>query len=523
MDTQIWRSRIASVELSRTFVDDHALRCAARHARRPAVIDARTERIITFGQLLDGSRRLAAGLAERGVGRGDVVSIVAANGVDYPVVLHGALAAGAAVASANPGLTASELGRQFAKTAPAVIVADAGSATAATDALAATAGEAALFTMEDGGPQPSIAGLLARPGGRAAGREPSDLALLFPSSGTTGLPKIVAHDHAGATAFQQAFAAAPPVRYTPSDVVALLVPFTHLYGTAMLNHSLGSGATVVTMAMASFDLEEYLRMLQDHAATVAPVTPPVILALARHPLVDRFDLSSLRLLITGAAPCPPDLQDEAEARLGCRVVDLLGSTEAWCFTPPADPPVRGSVGIVGANMEAVIVDVESGTRLGPDQPGELWVRGPQVMLGYLGDERATSAALDGHGWLHTGDICSFDAAGNLFIVDRLKELIKVGGYSVAPAEVERELTVHPAVADAAVVGRPDRELGEVPVAYVALRRPVERGELLAWLEGRLAQWKHPRDVVVIDRVPRNPTGKILRRELIEREQAAQPV
>jgi acyl-CoA synthetase (AMP-forming)/AMP-acid ligase II len=177
------------------------------------------------------------------------------------------------------------------------------------------------------------------------------------------------------------------------------------------------------------------------------------------------------------------------------------------------------VGIVGAGTEAVVVDVETGARLGPGLPGELWVRGPQMLHSYLGDEAATAAVRDADGWVHTGDVVSIDAGGNLFIVDRLRELIKVGGYSVAPAEVERELVAHPAVSDAAVVGRPDREVGEVPVGYVSLLRPVDPSELIDWLAGRLAPWKHVRDVVVLERVPRSPTGKVLRRELIERERA----
>jgi acyl-CoA synthetase (AMP-forming)/AMP-acid ligase II len=517
MGKQIWRSRIPPFEPVPAFVDEEALREATRRAHRPAVVEARTGRSVTFGQLLDGSRRVAAGLTELGVGRGDVVSIVAANHADYPVVLYGALGAGAAVASANPALTAGELERQLARSKPRVVFADAISRAAVEEALEAAGSEASLWALDDGVGGPSIGALLAPPGAPVAGREPSDLALLFPSSGTTGLPKIAAHTHANATAFFQAYTAAPGARFTPDDVVGLIVPFTHLYGAAMLSYSLHCGATVVSLAVAGFDFEAFMRMLQDHAVTVAPVTPPVVLALARHPLVDRFDLSSLRLLLTAAAPCPPEVQDEVEARLGCRVADLLGSTEAWCYSPAAEPPVRGSVGMVGANVEAMIVDAESGASLGPGQTGELWIRGPQMMRGYLDDAEATAAVLDGEGWLHTGDLCSIDEEGNIFVVDRLKELIKVGGYSVAPAEVERELIAHPAVADAAVVGRPDSELGEVPVAYVALVQPVERDDLLAWLQGRLAPWKHVRDVVVIERVPRNPTGKIVRRELIERE------
>jgi acyl-CoA synthetase (AMP-forming)/AMP-acid ligase II len=209
-----------------------------------------------------------------------------------------------------------------------------------------------------------------------------------------------------------------------------------------------------------------------------------------------------------------------EARVGCRVAEVLGSTEAWCYAPPADPPVRGSVGRIVANNEVVIVDPDTGARLGPDQRGELWLRGPQVMTGYLGDDEATAATLERDGWLRTGDLCYVDADGNLYLVDRLKDLIKVGGYSVAPAEVEAELVKHPSVADAGVVGRPDPELGEVPIAYVALRNLVEPAEVRSWLDGRLASWKQVREVIVIDQIPRNPAGKILRRELIQNDRAA---
>ena len=168
--------------------------------------------------------------------------------------------------------------------------------------------------------------------------------------------------------------------------------------------------------------------------------------------------------------------------------------------------VRGSVGRLAPNLEAMIVDPDSGERLGPDARGELWIRGPQVMSGYVGVDLDTP-----DGWFATGDLCRFDADGNLYMLDRLKELIKVGGYSVAPAEVERELIAHPAVVDAAVVGHPDKECGQVPVAFVSLRHPAEPAELQAWLADRLAPWKQPREVVVVESVPRTPAGKLLRR------------
>jgi acyl-CoA synthetase (AMP-forming)/AMP-acid ligase II len=328
-----------TVPLEPALVDEMALRAAAVHPHRLAVVDARTGGGITFRELQDRSRRFAAGLAERGAGRGDVVALVAASSPGYAQALYGALAAGAAVASANPALTAAELARQFARTKPRLVLADRWSRAAVEAALRSTGSSAALHSLDD-----DLADLTAARSVPAAMRDPDGLALLFPSSGTTGLPKIAAHTHRGTTAFLQAFAAVRAVSWTDADVVGLVVPFAHLYGSAILSHALCCGATVVIRNAPGFDLEAFLRMLQDHAVTVAPVTPPVLLALARSSLVERFDLSSLRLLLSSAASCPPDLQDEVVARMGCQVIDSLGSTEAWCYASPADPPVRGSVG-----------------------------------------------------------------------------------------------------------------------------------------------------------------------------------
>jgi acyl-CoA synthetase (AMP-forming)/AMP-acid ligase II len=494
----LWRGAPDTFEPTPALVDELVLAAAAHHGDRPALIDARSGRRLTFAQLADGAVRLAAGLSEQGIRRGHVVTLVAANCADYAVVLYGALAAGATVASANPALTAPELARQFAASKPRLVFADERSHPAVTGA-----GAPSVHRLE-------LAGVLLAPrGAAAAGRDPSDVATLLPSSGTSGMPKLAVHTHAGFAAFLQAFRHTGCGRITPRDVVANVVPFTHLFGMAFLTYSLCSGATVVTTALAPGDLETFLRMLQDHAVTVAPVTPPLLQALAHDPAVDGFDLSRLRLLFSSAAPCPAELQERVEQRLGCTVTDNLGSTEAWCLAGAADPVVRASAGRLCAGLEAVVVDPDTGARLGPDEAGELWVRGPQVMAGYLdGDENP-----DADGWLHTGDLCRLDAEANVYIVDRLKELIKVAGYSVAPAEVERELAAHPAVADAAVVGRPDPHLGEVPVAFVALSAPVATSDLRAWLAGRLAEWKQPRSITVIERVPRTPVGKLLRRAL----------
>jgi acyl-CoA synthetase (AMP-forming)/AMP-acid ligase II len=474
--------------------DELILARADAHPDRTAITDARTGRALTFGQVADGARRLAAGL---GAGRGDVVGIVAGNSADHAVALYGALAAGAAVHHANPALTAGELARQFAITRPRLVIADEQARVAVTAAAPSGTRVHALDR---------IAELLAAPRAGDGARVGTDLAHLFPSSGTTGLPKIAAHTHAGTTAALRALADVPSTQFADADVVGIVIPFTHLFGAALVHHALATGAAVVALDPAPFDLEAFLRMLQDNAVTVAPVTPPILRALAAHPLVDRFDLSALRELICSAAPCPPDLLAAATDRLGCEVTDNLGSTEAWGVAFSARPPVRGSVGRIAPGLEAVIVDRDTGRQLGPGEAGELWLRGPAVMRGYLGCDREPD------GWLRTGDLCSFDAAGNLFVIDRLKDLIKVGGYSVAPAEVELELTSHPAVADAAVVGRPDPALGEVPVAYVSLHASATPDELRDWLTGRLAPWKQVSEIVIVERVARSPAGKLLRRE-----------
>ena len=182
--------------------------------------------------------------------------------------------------------------------------------------------------------------------------------------------------------------------------------------------------------------------------------------------------------------------------------------EEWC---------PGALGRLVPGVEAIVVDVDSGARVGAGETGELWLRGPALMAGYLGDETATAAPIDAQGWLHSGDLARFDDDDRLYVVDRLKELIKCRGYQVAPAQLEAELALHPAVADAAVVPRPDEEAGERPVAYVALRAPARPRELLDWLAPRVAPYKRPAEVVVVDEIPRNPTGKLLRRVLVERE------
>ena len=310
------------------------------------------------------------------------------------------------------------------------------------------------------------------------------------------------------------------IGFTAEDVVVGVAPFFHAIGqNLILPCSLRVGATVVTMPR--FDFAGFLELVQRYRATATVVVPPIMLALAGHPLVDDYDLSSLRFLGCGAAPLGAEVEQRCADRLGCPVAQGFGMTEgaATFAIAPLDAPRRGSAGRLLGGTQARIVDPGGGGDLGPGRTGELWLRGPQVMRGYRNHPEATARTIDPDGWLRTGDLCYLDADGHLFVVDRLKELIKYKGAQVAPAELEQLLCAHPAVADAAVVPRPDPEAGELPVAYVARRADVDAAELQAWVAERVAPYKRLRDVRFVDQVPRSPTGKLLRRTLVEAERA----
>jgi acyl-CoA synthetase (AMP-forming)/AMP-acid ligase II len=502
--SHFWQSSHPYDGSTRALLHEEVLGGAQGWPDRVALLDAATGRSASYGEIADGARRLAGGLRAGGARDGDVLALVASNGIGFPIVAHGALLAGLTLAPAGPLLTARELSAFLRQTGARYAVADAGAMPTVREAATAAGTEALLALDALPVAEPTL----------PDGGDPDATALLLSTSGTSGLPKSAIHTHAGAVAALRQYAAAPP-RFGPDDVVAGIVPFAHMFGWVMLNSALRAGARMVTLAR--FELEAFLRMIEDHRVSAAAVVPPIAHALARHPAVDRYDLSSLRLLVVGAAPCPAEIERECEARLGCVVGQGLGMTEAGPVALPEDPACHGSVGRLVARTQAVIVDPETGARLGAGRTGELWFRGPQLMRGYLGDAAATAATIDAEGWLHSGDLGHFDADGNLFLVDRLKELIKVRGYHVAPAQLEGELITHPAVADVAVVPRPDEESGEVPVAYVTLCAPAEPVAIAAWLAERVAPYKRLAEVVVVDAIPRAPTGKLLRRVLVERE------
>jgi acyl-CoA synthetase (AMP-forming)/AMP-acid ligase II len=292
-----------------------------------------------------------------------------------------------------------------------------------------------------------------------------------------------------------------------------------------MNMSLIAGATIVTMPR--FDLMQFLELIQKYRITKTNLVPPILVALAKHPLVDQYDLSSIVEFFSGAAPLSQELAAEVSQRLhGCSVVQGYGLTETSPVTHVYNRSMSktqklGSVGPAVPNTENLVVDIDSGQPLGVNQKGEIWTRGPQVMKGYLNNPKSTNITIDENGWLHTGDIGYVDEDGNFFIVDRLKELIKYKGYQVAPAELEALLLTHPLVADVAVIPVADAEAGEIPKAFVVKKPGVVITEdgIIDWVSQHVSPQKKVRRVEFIEVIPKSLSGKILRRVLVDRERA----
>jgi acyl-CoA synthetase (AMP-forming)/AMP-acid ligase II len=492
-----------------TFLLEHA----AALGDKPAWIDGPTGRAVPFGAIGPMARRFAAGLAERGFGRGDVLAILAPNMPEWPVAMLGAQLAGGAVTPVNPLWSTEEIAHQVrAAGARALFTVGPFLQTAR-----AAAGTAEVIVLGDA-PAGTVAFGALLAGGAPVPRvhlDPAtDVAMLPYSSGTSGLPKGVRLTHRNLVA--NVCQAWPLLRPRIEDVLVGVLPFFHAAGfCATICLTLRAGATVVTQPR--FDLEACLGLVETHRATILPAAPPIVLDLARHPAVDRYDLSSLELVISGSAPLSAELETECAARLGRPVLQVYGLTETGPIVSLSrrDGAGRtpGGVGTLVPGTEVRLVDPAAGADLAPGETGELWVRGPQVMAGYLADPEATAAAIDGDGWLHTGDLGTVTAQGEVFVVDRVKELIKVSGFPVPPAELEALLGTHPAIADVAVVGRPDERRGERPVAFVVARGELSPDAVIGWAAERTAGYKRIAEVVVVEAIPRSPAGKILRRVL----------
>jgi acyl-CoA synthetase (AMP-forming)/AMP-acid ligase II len=500
---------------------------ARSHGNRPALIDAEDGRTISYAQLVDRVERCAAGFAARGVGRGDVVGLYSPNVIEYPIVLLGAARAGATVTTINALMTADEAARQLRDAHASILVTAAVLAPNAISACA-TAGIRDILCIGDAAGLPRFESLLTteRHAPVVTLDPGQDVVVLPYSSGTTGLSKGVMLTHRNLVA--NVLQVHQLDLMTPDDVVIGVLPMFHIYGmVVVLGVGLYTGATIVVLRR--FQMDSFCRAAAQYRVTMVPAVPPIVAALAALPPDAPYDLSSVRVVLSGAAPIAGATIDACVRRLGCLFRQGYGMTEASpvthlsCHAPPNLTP-KQSVGFCVANTECCVLEPGTGDRLALGGVGEICVRGPQVMKGYLDRAAETAATVDSEGWLHTGDIGRLDADGNCYIVDRLKELIKCKGYQVAPAELEALLVAHPHIRDAAVIGVLDKAAGEAPKAFVVAKTPLlDCAEVLQYVADRVAPYKRIREIEVVTEIPRAASGKILRRVLVERERATRSI
>ncbi|MFM9596602.1 AMP-binding protein [Streptomyces scabiei] len=523
----IFRSKYPDVAAVDRPVHEWVLGDASRRGTRPAMVDVSSGRTVTYGELVALVRGLAAGLAAEGIGKGDVVALHSPNTVLFPVVLYATTTAGGTVTTLSPLATPGEIAKQLIDAEARLMVSVSALVETARTAVELvrrqTGRDIEILVCDKADGHRSVLGLLNDGTVPATETDPAvDVAVLPYSSGTTGVPKGVMLTHRNLCTNLEQLSALHQV--DEEDRVIAILPFFHIFGlTALVNNALRRGATVYVHAR--FDLDAFLTSLERDRITHAYVAPPVMLALAKHPAVDGLDLSHLRRVICAAAPLDAGVQAAVAGRLGVEIGQAYGMTE---LSPAShihadgdrDEPVA-CVGQLLPSTQARLVDPETGQDVAEGEPGEVWIRGPQVMKGYFGRPDDTDATVDADGWLHTGDIGRVDEDGNWFIVDRVKELIKYKGYQVAPAELEAILLRHPGIADAAVIGVGDEEAGEIPKAFVVPMTgvPISAAEVKAHVEDQVAPYKRIRRVEFIEAIPKAASGKILRRLLREREPA----
>ncbi|UVJ41428.1 AMP-binding protein [Arthrobacter sp. CJ23] len=506
----------------------------AQDLDRIALVDGASGAGTSYGELVARIDALAGWLANRQAGPGTTAGLFCPNIPAFAVVFHGILRAGAAVTTINALYTAEEAGRQLTDAGASWLFTISPFLERAQAAAQAAGIPAQHLVVLDGGDAAAASGHPSLLEALSAGLpapdvriDPHAAAVIPYSSGTSGTPKGVMlsqHNLVANVAQSRAL-----LGVNQDDVLLAVLPFFHIYGmTVLLNLAFVERARLVTMP--KFDLAEFLRITQDHRCTFLFIAPPIAVALAKHPLVDQYELSSVRATLSGAAPLDGELGNAVADRLGCTMLQGYGMTELSPVSHliPIDAGNKvplASVGYTVPNTECKLLDPVTDEEMeapaeGPSAPGQLLVRGPQVMLGYLNRPDATAATLDPDGFLRTGDIATVTADGVVTIVDRLKELIKYKGYQIAPAELEALLLTHAQIADAAVIGVHADDGEEVPKAFVVRQAGAGLGdtEVMEFVAGHVAPFKRVRFVEFVDAIPKSASGKILRRELRARGQ-----
>ncbi|XP_047327333.1 4-coumarate:CoA ligase 1-like [Impatiens glandulifera] len=522
----IFRSKLPDI-----YIPDHlplhsyCFEKISEFSSRPCLINASNDQIYTYSEVELTSRRVAAGLNNLGINKGDVIMILLHNSPEFVFSFLGSSYRGSIATAANPLYTPAEIAKQ-ASVAKAKLIITKSCYVEKISEFAKINGvrivcidnnnhEFLRFSdltdaSEHDIPEVDI--------------NPNDIIALPFSSGTTGLPKGVMLTHRGqvTSVAQQVDGDNPNLYFKSDDVIMCFLPLFHIYSlNSVLLCGLRVGAAI--LIMEKFEIVHLMELVQRYKVTVAPIVPTIALAIAKSPVVDNYDLSSIRIAMSGGAPMGKELEDAVRPKLKNAVLGQgYGMTEAgpvlaMClgFAKEAWEVKSGACGTVVRNAEMKIVDPDSNVSLSRNQPGEIWIRGHQIMKGYLNDPIATQETIDSDGWLHTGDIGYIDENDEVFIIDRLKEMIKYSGFQVAPAELEAMLISHPNIAGAAVVAMKDERAGEIPVAFIVKSNGSEINEedIMKYISDQVIYYKRIRKVFFTDEIPKAPSGKILRKNL----------
>jgi long-chain acyl-CoA synthetase len=482
-------------------------RAAAAHPDHVAI--RLGDQSVTFAELDERSARVAGLLAERGFTRGDRVGVMMPNVAEFAALYYGVLRAGGVVVPMNPLLKAREVAYYLSDSGARVVFAWHAVGDEVPDGVAGTSA-----ILVDPATFPSVLATVA-PAYQIVDRDAADTAVLLYTSGTTGQPKGAELTHSNMTKNVEV-TLSDLLRLGPDDVVFGGLPLFHSFGqTVTLNAAIAAGATLVLLPR--FEPAQALKLLARHRVTVFAGVPTMYSALLGVADAERYDVTALRVCVSGGAAMPVEVLKQFEERFGATVLEGYGLSETSpvaSFNQPGQVRKPGSIGTPVRGVEMRVVD-DVGRPLPQGEVGEIAIRGHNVMKGYWNRPDATADAIDADGWFKTGDMGRVDEDGYFYIVDRKKDLIIRGGYNVYPREIEEVLYEHPDVHEAAVLGVPHAELGEEVAAAVALKPGARTttAELRDFVRSQVAAYKYPRTVRLLDELPKGPTGKILKREI----------
>ncbi|KAF7829498.1 4-coumarate--CoA ligase-like 5 [Senna tora] len=504
-----------------TFISSHA------HHGKLALIDASTGSHFTFTQLWQAVDAVATSLSAMGIRKGHVVLLLSPNSIYFPIVCLAVMNLGAIITTTNPLNTSAEIAKQISDSKPVLAF----TIPPLLPKITASSNLPIVLMEEDGKP-PIAEAKIVNTLGEMMKHEPGpsrvrdrvfqdDTATLLYSSGTTGASKGVVSSHRNLMAMVKIVLGRFPIERDETFICT--VPMFHIYGlAAFATGILASGSTIVVLS--KFDMDDMLSAIEKYRATYLPLVPPILVAMMNgaDAIKAKYDLSSLHSVLSGGAPLSKEvIEGFVDKYPNVTILQGYGLTESTGIGATTDSLEEsrryGTAGLLSPSTEAKVVDPETGEALPVNRTGELWLRGPTIMKGYFSNEEATTSTLNSEGWLRTGDICYIDNDGYIFIVDRLKELIKYKGYQVPPAELEALLLTHPKISDAAVIPFPDKEVGQYPMAYVVRKTAtnISEKEIMDFVAAQVAPYKRIRRVAFISSIPKNPSGKILRKDLIK--------